>query len=57
MSGRESRKAKLLRAWALYHTGRSKEAHKLFAEADKAGSTTETRQGKWFSEKKMYRYN
>lgn len=57
MSGQESRKAKLLRAWALYHTGRSKEAHKLFAEADKAGSTTETRQGKWFSEKKMYRYN
>jgi tetratricopeptide (TPR) repeat protein len=57
MSGQESRKAKLLRAWALYHTGRSKEAHKLFAEADKSRSTTETRQGKWFSEKKMYRYN
>ncbi|QFT28889.1 Tetratricopeptide repeat protein [Labrenzia sp. THAF82] len=54
--GRESRKAKLMRAWSLYHTGKSKEAHRLFAEADKARSTKETRQGKWFSEKKMYKY-
>jgi tetratricopeptide (TPR) repeat protein len=57
MSGRETRQAKLMRAWALYHSGKSKEAHKIFAEADSISSTKETRQGKWFSEKKMYRYN
>lgn len=56
LRGNETRKAKLMRAWALYHSGKSKEAHKLFAQADKARSTTETRQGKWFAEKKMYRY-
>ncbi|PVB59626.1 tetratricopeptide repeat protein [Labrenzia sp. 011] len=56
LRGRESRTSQLLRGWALFNSGRSKEAHKIFAAADAQRSTKETRQGKWFSEKAMYKY-
>ncbi|WP_299815921.1 tetratricopeptide repeat protein [uncultured Roseibium sp.] len=56
LRGRETRTTQLLRGWALFNSGRSKEAHKIFAAADAQRSTKETRQGKWFSEKAMYKY-
>ncbi|WP_305983897.1 hypothetical protein [Roseibium sp. MMSF_3544] len=52
----EARRTKLMRAWSLLHSGRPKEANRIFAEADSQSSTRETRQGRWFSEKAMYNY-